>query len=156
MGNRLRNLQSAVERLRAELDVTVWRESRIYETEPVGDTDQGPFLNMAVSVETTLEPRDLLACLRSIEQELGREPTRHWGPRAIDIDIVLWDDVTESGEDLTIPHPAFRTRAFVLIPLAEIAPLAMDPQTGKHVVDLRKSLESSQGVHLYGLPPGPD
>jgi len=156
MGNRLQNLQSAVERLRAEIDVTVWKESRVYETEPVGDTDQECFLNMAVSVETALEPLDFLACVQSIEDEMGRERTRHWGPRVIDIDIVLWDDVTETDERLTIPHPEFRNRAFVLIPLAEIAPLAKDPQTGKHVVDLRKTLESDQGVHLYGLPPTAD
>lgn len=156
MGNRLRNLQSAVERLRAELDVTVLRESRVYETEPVGDRDQDAFLNMAVSAETTLEPLDFLACSQSIEQELGREPSRRWGPRAIDIDIVLWDNVRETTGRLSIPHPEFRHRAFVLIPLAEIAPLAVDPVTGKYVVDLRRALQSSQGVHLYGMAESED
>ena len=149
VGNRLQNLQAAVERLRAELDVTVWKESRVYETEPVGDVDQGPFLNMAVSVETTLEPLDLLECVQSIEQEIGRERTRRWGPRVIDIDIVLWDDVVLTTEVLTIPHPEFRKRAFVLAPLEDIAPVAKDPGTGLTIRELLRAGDVEGEVRLY-------
>jgi 2-amino-4-hydroxy-6-hydroxymethyldihydropteridine diphosphokinase len=149
MGNRLQNLQSAVERLRAELDVTVWKESRVYESEPVGDTDQSPFLNMAVSIETTLEPLDLLACVQSIEDEMGRERTRRWGPRIIDIDIVLWDDVIVNEMTLTIPHPEFRKRAFVLAPLEDIAPVVKDPETGLTIRELLRAGDVQGEVRLY-------
>ena len=149
MGNRLQNLQSAVEALRAELDVTVWKVSRVYETEPIGDIDQDPFLNMAVSLETTLEPLDLLACVQSIEDEMGRERTRRWGPRVIDIDIVLWDDVIVNEKTLTVPHPEFRKRAFVLTPLEDIAPVAKDPGTGLTIRELLRAVEVEGEVRLY-------
>jgi 2-amino-4-hydroxy-6-hydroxymethyldihydropteridine diphosphokinase len=152
IGNRLQHLRSAVEALRAELDVTVLRESRVYETDPVGDTDQPAFLNMAVAIETGLEPEDLLDRLQLIETELGRTATRRWGPRAIDIDIVLWDDSIIKTDRLTVPHPEFRKRAFVLIPLAEIAPLAVAPETGEEVLMLFRRLPDDSGVWLYGLP----
>lgn len=149
MGNRLQNLQSAVERLRAELDVTVWKESRVYETEPVGDADQGPFLNMAVSVETTLEPLEFLECVQSIEDEMGRERTRRWGPRIIDIDIVLWDDVIVNEDTLTVPHPEFRKRAFVLAPLEDIAQATRDPATGLTIRELQRAGDAEGEVRLY-------
>ena len=115
--------------LGAETGIVVLRESRVYETEPVGDVDQGAFLNMAVAVETTLAPLEFLDRAQAIESRHGRVPTRRWGPRMIDIDIVLWNDMVMETERLTIPHPEFRKRAFVLVPLAEIAPDAVDPST---------------------------
>ena len=149
LGDRLANLRVSADALRAEQGIEVVRESRVYETEPVGDFEQGAFLNMAVSVETTLAPFEFLDRTQAIERRLGRVPTRRWGPRVIDIDIVLWDDLIVHDERLTIPHPEFRKRTFVLAPLAEIAGDARDPETQFTVGDLMQNDDAIGGVRLY-------
>lgn len=148
VGDRQQNLRAAVDALRAEAGVTVLRESRVYETAPVGDTDQGPFLNMAVAVETTLAPFDLLDRTQAIERALGRVPTRRWGPRIIDVDIVLWGEVTLGTARLTLPHLEFRNRAFVLVPLREIAGAAIDPVTGKSINTLAGACVGQERVRI--------
>jgi 2-amino-4-hydroxy-6-hydroxymethyldihydropteridine diphosphokinase len=149
VGDRLENLRAAVAALCADEEIEVLRESRVYETEPVGDVDQGAFLNMAVAVETTLAPLEFLDRAQAIETRLGRVPTHRWGPRVIDIDIVLWNDMVMETERLTIPHPEFRKRAFVLAPLAEIAPNAVDPVTRKMVQTLCEQKSSGRGVQRF-------
>lgn len=149
VGDRLENLRSAVEALRAEKSVEVVCESRVYETTPVGDVDQADFLNMAVVVMTSLPPHEFLDRTQAIEKKLGRVPTRRWGPRVIDIDIVLWEQLTLQDNCLTIPHPEFRKRAFVLAPLAEIAPYAVDPGSGKSMQELYRELPPNSRVCLY-------
>jgi dihydroneopterin aldolase / 2-amino-4-hydroxy-6-hydroxymethyldihydropteridine diphosphokinase len=102
---------------------TVTAMSDVYETEPVGGPDdQGPFLNMVVEVETSLDPSALLRRCQRIEAEAMRQRIVHWGPRTLDVDIVLFDGVTMTSDELTIPHPRFAERAFVLAPLSDIAP----------------------------------
>ena len=97
--------------------------SDVYETDPVGGPeDQGPFLNMVVEVETSLDPFALLRRCQLIEAEAMRQRVVHWGPRTLDVDIVLFDGVMMESEDLTIPHPRYAERRFVLAPLADIAP----------------------------------
>ena len=97
--------------------------SDVYETDPVGGPDdQGPFLNMVVEVETSLDPSALLRRCQRIEAEAMRQRTVHWGPRTLDVDIVLYDGVAMTSDDLTIPHPRFAERPFVLAPLSDIAP----------------------------------
>lgn len=97
--------------------------SQVYETDPVGGPDdQGAFLNMVVEIETTLDPHALLRRCQRIEAEAMRQRVVHWGPRTLDVDIVIYDGVTMQSDDLTIPHPRFAERRFVLTPLAEIAP----------------------------------
>ena len=97
--------------------------SAVYETEPVGGPDdQGPFLNMVVEVETSLDPSALLRRCQRIEAEAMRQRVVHWGPRTLDVDIVAFDGVTMQSDDLTIPHPRFHERPFVLAPLSDIAP----------------------------------
>lgn len=97
--------------------------SDVYETDPVGGPDgQGPFLNMVVQVETSLDPFALLRRCQRIEAEAMRQRVVHWGPRTLDVDIVLFDSITMDGDDLTIPHPRYAERRFVLAPLADIAP----------------------------------
>ena len=136
VGDREENLRAALRTLKNIVGIRVTATSHCYESKPVGKTDQPAFLNMAVSVETKLTPSDLLGKLKRIEKQLGRTPSERWGPRTIDIDIVLWGDRVFETECLTIPHREFRNRVFVLTPLAEIAAGAVDPVTGKTVAQL--------------------
>lgn len=122
LGDRPAHLTEAVRRLDSTPSVRVTAVSCIYESAPVGVTAQPDFLNLALAVMTTLTPRELLAqCLR-IEAELGRVRHERWGPRTVDLDVLLYDELAISDAALTIPHPRMRERAFVLVPLAEIAP----------------------------------
>lgn len=149
LGDREGYLDRAVRALEEVPRIRVVSVSRIIESEPMGEVDQPAFLNMAVGIETAYEPLELLDRLKSLERELGRTHTRRWGPREIDIDIVLWDDRMVAGGRLTVPHPEFRKRAFVLVPLAEIAPDAIDPETGKTVRELLESPETAGAVRTY-------
>jgi len=102
---------------------TLVAESQVYETEPVGGPDeQGPYLNMVVEIETTLDPFALLRRCQRIEAEAMRQRVVRWGPRTLDVDLILYDGVTIQSDELTLPHPRFAERRFVLTPLAEIAP----------------------------------
>ena len=101
--------------------------SAMYETEPVGYTGQGKFINAAAEVESALSPKGLLRLCLSVEDRLGRVRTVRWGPRTIDIDVLLMDGLVVDTEGLIIPHPLMHTRGFVLRPLAEIAPGAVHP-----------------------------
>jgi 2-amino-4-hydroxy-6-hydroxymethyldihydropteridine diphosphokinase len=136
LGDREAALEQAVAALDAEAGVRVCMRSQMYETAPVGGVEQPPFLNMALGVETTLAPLALLARVKALEVRLGRVPSEHWGPRAIDIDLILWGDLQYADRVLTLPHPEFRKRAFVLRPLADIAPDALDPVTGRDIKTL--------------------
>lgn len=121
-GDRLRNLREAIARLQTER-VQVVRCASVYETEPVGyDTPQPLYLNTVVQVRTQLEPLALLEHVMAVEQAGGRARTHYGNPRTIDIDIVLYESVQMQSERLTIPHPRMHQRAFVLVPLLEIAP----------------------------------
>jgi 2-amino-4-hydroxy-6-hydroxymethyldihydropteridine diphosphokinase len=95
-----------------------------YVTPPWGDTEQPPFTNACIEIETSIGPLELLAVLQRIERTLGRDRTkeRRWGPRSLDLDLIAYDDVTIDRPELTLPHPRWFERAFVLVPLAEIAP----------------------------------
>jgi len=136
----------------AELDATpgisVSARSGFYETEPIGVVDQPKFLNAAAEIETELAPLELLNVCKAIEERLGRvrNTDDKWGPRVIDIDIVLWGDRVDQLDGLTIPHPEFRTRQFVLAPLEEIGGEVVDPVTGKTVAELAEAPEAQGGV----------
>jgi 2-amino-4-hydroxy-6-hydroxymethyldihydropteridine diphosphokinase len=137
LGDRRRSLEAALEALRGNPAVRVLAVSRFIETEPVGGPPgQGPYLNGAAALETDLDPEALLAELKRIEQALGRTEGRRWGPRVIDLDLLLYGDLVLETPALTIPHPRLRERRFVLEPLAEIAPDAHDPVTGRTVREL--------------------
>lgn len=149
VGDRLARLREAVAMLARHEGVRLVAVSSCYETEPMGVVDQPAFLNLAVEIETALAPLELLNTVKDIEREIGREPAMRWGPRMIDIDIILWGERVVESETLSIPHPAFRQRAFVLTPLAEIAADAVDPVTGKTVAALAASPEAAGVVALY-------
>ena len=122
MGNRLDMLKQAVQLLMHHPSVRVVAISSLYETDPVGFTDQDPFLNMVVHLETELSALALLDVCQEIEQKLNRERLIRWGPRTIDLDILLYNQEDIKTERLVVPHPRMHERAFVLIPLLEINP----------------------------------
>ena len=121
LGNREETLREAVRRLAKNEDMKILAVSSLYETEPWGKTDQPRFLNLTVSLQTRLSPESLLAAVQALETELGRVRHEHWGPRIIDIDILHIEGVERNTAELTLPHPYMTERAFVLIPLEEIA-----------------------------------
>jgi 2-amino-4-hydroxy-6-hydroxymethyldihydropteridine diphosphokinase len=130
LGDRRQHLAGAVRRLHTGLALQVVKVSSVYESSPVGMTAQPDFLNLVVQVATTHAPKELLAECQRIETDLGRVRRERWGPRTIDIDLLLYGDVRIDGEQLTVPHPRMCERSFVLAPLAEIAPgLKLDGKT---------------------------
>ncbi|WP_373232998.1 2-amino-4-hydroxy-6-hydroxymethyldihydropteridine diphosphokinase [Cohnella sp.] len=122
IGDRESSLKEALRRLANDPGLKVRRISSVYETAPVGFTDQPAFLNMTVSLETELEPLTLLRRLLEIEQEMGRVRDVRWGPRNIDLDLLVYGEVSMESTELTLPHPRMGERAFVLVPLREIWP----------------------------------
>ena len=140
LGNRERNITAALQALEATREVKVTKVSALYETDPVGGPPQGKFLNAVAEVKTSLEaPRLMSLCLR-IEESLGRKRGERWGPRTIDLDLLLFDDEIHSSEELTIPHPLMHERRFVLEPLVEIAPNAVHPALEQTAADLLAGL----------------
>jgi dihydropteroate synthase len=122
VGDKVLSLRRALRALATEPGIELSRVSRFYRTAPWGKTDQDWFVNACALGLTTLEPEALLERMKRLEVELGREPAERWGPRVIDIDLIAYDDMTLESERLTLPHPELFNRAFVLVPLAEIAP----------------------------------
>jgi 2-amino-4-hydroxy-6-hydroxymethyldihydropteridine diphosphokinase len=122
LGDRRWHLVEALRRLAADPAISIVRGSSVYESKPVGVLEQPDFLNMVVQVKTTHLPLALLAACLGIEARLGRERRERWGPRTIDLDVLIYDDLPWVGDRLVLPHPRMHERSFVLTPLAEIAP----------------------------------
>ncbi|QAY67413.1 2-amino-4-hydroxy-6-hydroxymethyldihydropteridine diphosphokinase [Paenibacillus protaetiae] len=120
IGDRESLLRQAIDRLDGQDGVRVSRISSVYETEPVGYTDQPSFLNMVIAVQSELPPVELLKTLLHEEKELGRTRDIRWGPRTIDLDLLLYDSVEMETEELVLPHPRMMERAFVLVPLHDV------------------------------------
>jgi len=141
LGDREATIRAALDRLRAHPHVTVVAESPLIETDAVGGPPGQPaFLNGAAALETDLEPYDFLDVLKQVERDLGRRPRGRWGPREIDLDLLLFGDRVVETARLTVPHARLRERRFVLAPLAEIAPDARDPVTGRTVREMLERL----------------
>lgn len=141
VGQRRQNLRRAVRGLQEQIALTA--VSPVYETEPWGLTDQPDFLNLCLAGYTTTPPKALLSFCKNLEDEIGREPTVRWGPRLIDIDLLFYDDLVLQEGKLTIPHPRIDGRAFVLIPLADIAPDFVHPQTGETIAQMATAVDPS-------------
>lgn len=144
LGERRRQLDAAIESLRPAIAVTA--RSSVYETAPMYVTDQPAFLNMAVKGVTALGPLELLDRLKGIEDELGREPSQRFGPRAIDLDILYFGDQVMETDRLTLPHPRIAERAFVLVPLMDIAAELVDPVHRRTISELHAQVEGRDSV----------
>ena len=130
LGDREANLRRAIELLSAEEGIEVVAVSELRETAPVGPVEQGPFLNGAVQLETSLGPRELLARLLAVENRLGRVRDERWGPRTIDLDLLLYGVETIEEPGLTVPHPRLHERRFALEPLVDLDPALEIPGLG--------------------------
>ena len=147
LGKREENIRGALSILDDTDGITVRKISSCYETEPVGPvTGQDDFYNVAAEIETTLSPGQVLAHINLVEQHLGRLRGERWGPRTIDIDILLWEDMVVDEDELTIPHPEMVRRAFVLTPLAEIAPEVIHPTAQRSIAELASQLDDEHRV----------
>jgi len=146
LGDRFANLQAAMHELPPNVKSLI--QSSVYETSPWGYTDQPQFLNQVIQADTDLDPDELLAFLKRIETSLGRQQTFRFGPRLIDLDILFYDRLIMKTTQLTIPHPRIAERAFVLVPLAEIAPDLLHPVLGKTVQELKTGVDISS-VRLF-------
>lgn len=141
IGDRQGNLVAALQRLRTV--VRIDRISSVYDTLPVGFRDQPNFLNLVCTGYTVLAPHELRNALAAIERQVGRQPGTPLGPRAIDLDLLLYGDLVLADHACTIPHPGLTERAFVLVPLAEIAPELVDPRSGKTIAELARGVDAS-------------
>ena len=147
IGDRAANLEAA--RLELEPGVHIQAASSIYETAPWGYLDQPDFLNQVLIGETSLEPAHLIVFIKQLEREAGRQPTFRNGPRIIDIDILFIDDLVLSLPGLELPHPRIEERAFVLVPLAELAPNLLHPTLRRSISELLKEIDPSGVRRLY-------
>lgn len=151
IGPRKRRLRDAVRSIASNI-LTDVRCSSIYETDPVGYTEQAPFLNIALVGETRLSATDLFEACKGLEIAQGRQHRERWREREIDIDVILYADEQLSTEHLTVPHPQFHERRFVLQPAAEIAPTMADPASGCTIAELLAICLDTSGVTIVQPP----
>lgn len=149
LGDRLEYIKEAIGKIRQSKDIEICKASSVYETQPVEYKNQPWFLNMVLELETNLEPLNLLELLLNIENQMSRKRNRphgtefvRYGPRNIDLDLLLYDDLAINSDKLILPHPRMHKRKFVLVPLAKIAPKAVHPVLRKSVERLLKELST--------------
>lgn len=146
MGDKEQNLRSAIAMLEEDKETRVEQIASFLVTEPVGEVEQDDFLNSALEIMTLRSPQELLALIGEIETALKRERLIHWGPRTIDLDIILYNEEIVSSKELTIPHKEMAKRMFVLEPMCEIAPYAMHPVLHKSMLTLKEELEKAESL----------
>ncbi|KXG08239.1 2-amino-4-hydroxy-6-hydroxymethyldihydropteridine diphosphokinase [Anoxybacillus rupiensis] len=156
IGQRILYLYKAVQKLAEHPQISVIQTSSIYETDPVGYIQQNKFLNMVVQIQTSLSPFELLEETQKIEQELGRKREIRWGPRTIDLDILLYNRENIETEQLTIPHPRMAERAFVLVPLFELNEKIYIPNLNGDLSLCIDQLLNKEGVYLWKQKSGGD
>lgn len=148
LGDRQESLLTALRLLDGMKGMKIGEVSSVYETEPWGVLDQPSFLNMVVVARTSRDPRGVLDACQEVEREMGRVRERKWGPRIIDVDILLYDDIQLEQEDLVIPHPRMLEREFVLVPLLELRPEISLPGVGR-LSSYRGSHEDDKAIKAF-------
>jgi 2-amino-4-hydroxy-6-hydroxymethyldihydropteridine diphosphokinase len=151
VGDRVETCCAAIEKLKRHPDIMEVKASPFFESDPVGVTSQPPFINLVIKMVTSQTPKELLRILKDLENELGRVYRYRWGPRELDLDILLYDDAVISTETLKIPHPEMHKRAFVLVPACEICPDWEHPLLKKSLKQLLSAIPG-EGVSLYKGP----
>ncbi len=146
IGNRLLYIQNAINAISQTEGITLERVSSIYNTSPIGFVAQTDFLNGVMEIKTCHNPHDLLHTVKNIESDVGRQHRVRWGPREIDMDILIYEDVCLQTTNLTIPHPEMHNRRFVLVPLAEIAPNLIHPVFNESIQTLLDRLNNDISV----------
>ena len=146
LGERESMIRAALEELSRVPETALVRASSLYDTEPVGEVDQPNFLNAVAQLDTGLSARQLLWNLHLIEKRLGRVRTQRWGPRTMDLDLLLYGDEVIEDADLRVPHPELVLRSFVLVPLVELDPLLVHPVTGETLLQLLSRLNTRPPV----------
>ena len=149
LDDRLSYLKDAIEKLHKDERISIKKISSIYETDPVGYTNQGKFLNIVAKLETDYEAEQLLRKCLQIELLLGRERKIRWGPRTIDLDILLYNQDNIETDDLSVPHPRMHERAFVIIPLLEIEPNIELPAMEMPLQKVLEHIPDKEGVRLW-------
>lgn len=150
IGDRLVHIQNAIQTLSKTEGITLKEISSIYKTDPVGYEAQAQFLNGVVAIQTSVSPLFLLHTLKDIETAIGRKHRIRWGPREVDLDILIYGDLCIQTEKLVIPHPEMHLRGFVLVPLAEIAPDLVHPVFQETIQTLRNRLDDDKSVSESG------
>ena len=151
LGDREKTLQKATGILNAKPKIAVVAASAVYETAPIGVTDQPYFLNAVLQVHTSLSARSLLNCLLAIERKFDRIRETRWGPRTLDLDILLYGDAIINQPGLQVPHPHLHERAFVLVPLCDLKPDLKHPVLGQSIQFLTESLNKGTSAHALGM-----
>lgn len=154
LGDRLAFLKFGVKRLGQDVNISIIKCSSIYETAPVGLTEQPNFLNMVVELQTIYQPLELLKATQAIQQKSGREFKIRWGPRTLDLDILLFNQENIEMDELSVPHPRMHERGFVIIPLRELAPSLYIPSVNKSVQQVYEELLDKEGVRFWKNPFG--
>ncbi|WP_052013295.1 2-amino-4-hydroxy-6-hydroxymethyldihydropteridine diphosphokinase [Halalkalibacter akibai] len=152
VGERYSHLITAIELIEEHEHIKLVKRSSIYETEPIGYVDQQSFLNMVIHIQTDLHARELLDVTQKIEQQCGRKRDVRWGPRTLDLDILLFDQEYMLMEDLSIPHPRMWERAFVIIPLMELHPTLRATHLNKSIHEIAEGLVDKEGVRRWIEP----
>ena len=150
LGNRLKNIKRGLQLVSRNRSITITKKSSLYETEPVGYENQGWFLNGVIEIETFVLPHKLLSLIKKVERIMGRKRRIRWGPREIDLDILLYNQRCVDTPGLIIPHPRMHERGFVLVPLVEIAPRVIHPIFKKNARQLLAKLADSKSVKYFG------
>jgi 2-amino-4-hydroxy-6-hydroxymethyldihydropteridine diphosphokinase len=156
VGDREQYLKNAIKLLNDHHEIEVTRVSSIYETDPVGYTDQGEFLNLVLEIKTSLSAETLLHQCLQVEKDLGREREFRWGPRIIDLDILLYNHENIETEELIVPHPRMHERAFVLVPLVELSQTIKHPKYNTPMIALLDEIPDKEGVRLWKQISGED
>ena len=147
LGVPVENCEKAIRLLAATPKIEVVTQSCLYESEPVGKVDQNWFVNAVVAIRTSLTPESLLKTILTIEKDFGRERREKWGPRIIDLDLLMYEDLVSRSNHLTIPHPEMTKRRFVLLPLSEFAGEILHPLENKTILDLLEVLPQTPQVN---------